>query len=382
DQGIFTNTGTSTLSLADGNGITLGKSTTNTLAVKGKANSNTGYIRFGDDSKYFGYSGTYLYYGTDSSNTTMVWRGENVGIGNQASNPSTLLHLYSDSGTTAELRISAGTNTNSSADPQIRFTGQNNGTTEGFLMRYDNSVGDMYFDQVWSGLSDSSPAIRFRVETIGTPKEAFYIRGDGGTTFQKVLRAEQQISSGVATGTAPLSVNSTTVCPNLNADLLDGYSALNLPYFPASVNTWLNDAGGQPRFYFSNNSHTYFRTGSDFFFRSDSDNGIGSLNDNGCWTFYSGSDRTQSTYGLQVDGLNGLNLYAGEGLSSGQKSTVLRASGDKMWVDTYGVFRRNRNSVAENINVNNGDNCFSAGPISINNGTTITINNGGSWSIV
>ena len=168
----------------------------------------------------------------------------------------------------------------------------------------------------------------------------------------------------------------------MNADLLDGYSALNLPYFPASVNTWLNDAGGQPRFYFSNNSHTYFRTGSDFFFRSDTDNGIGSLNDNGCWTFYSGSDRTQSTYGLEVAQLNGINLLASESLSSGQKSTVLRAGGDKLWVDTYGVFRRNRNSVGENINVNNGDNCFSAGPISINNGTTITINNGGSWSIV
>ena len=382
DQGIFTNTGTSTLSLADGNGITLGKSTTNTLAVKGKANSNTGYIRFGDDSKYFGYSGTYLYYGTDSSNTTMVWRGENVGIGNQANNPSTLLHLYSDSGSTAELRISAGTNTNGNADPQIRFTGQNNGTTEGFLMRYDNSVGDFYFDQVWTGLSDANAAIRFRVETNGTPKEAFYIRGDGGTQFQKIVRNTNQIQSTVATGTAPISVSSTTVCPNLNADLLDGYSATNLPYFKATVNTWNNDSGGQPRFYFSNNSHTYFRTGSDFFFRNDADTGIGSLNDNGCWTFYSGSDQTQSTYGLQVNGLNGVNLNASEGLSSGQKSTVLRASGDKQWIDTYGVFKRNRNSCSENITVANGDNCMTAGPIGINNGTTITVANGGSWSVV
>ena len=34
DQGIFTNNGTGTLSLADGNGITLGKATTNTLAIQ------------------------------------------------------------------------------------------------------------------------------------------------------------------------------------------------------------------------------------------------------------------------------------------------------------------------------------------------------------
>ena len=97
---------------------------------------------------------------------------------------------------------------------------------------------------------------------------------------------------------------------------------------------------------------------------------------------YSGSDRTQSTYGLEVVQLNGINLNASESLSSGQKSTVLRAGGDKLWIDTYGVFRRNRNSVAENINVNNGDNCMSAGPITINNGVTITVNTGGSWSVV
>ena len=381
DQGIFTNNGAGTLSLADGNGITLGKSTTNTLALQGKNSSSQGYVRFGNDSKYFGYTGTYLYYGTSNTNTTMVWRGENVGIGNQANNPSTLLHLNSDSGSTAELRITAS-GSSGSADPQIRFTGQNNSTGEGFLMRYDNSVGDFYFDQVWTGLGDSSAAIRFRVETDGTPKEAFYIRGDGGTQFQKTVRTTGQISSSIATGTAPISVNSTTVCPNLNADLLDGYSALNLPYLQGTVNQWILDAGGQERFYFANNSHTYIRTGSDFFYRNNGDSGIGSLNDNGCWTFYSGSDTTQSTYGLQVNQLNGINCNASEGLSSGQKSTVMRASGDKQWIDTYGVFKRNRNSVAENISVNNGDNCMSAGPVSINNGVTITVNNGGSWSIV
>ena len=313
----------------------------------------------------------------------MVWRGESVGIGNKASNPSTLLHLYSDSGSTAELRISAGTgSTNSDADPQIRMTGQNNGTTEGFLLRYDNSVGDVYFDQVYNGLGSSSAAIRFRTGTTGTPVEAAYFRADGGLQLQKTMRTNSQISSSIATGTAPISVTSTTVCPNLNADLLDGYTALGLPYLGGSVNVWISDDGGQERFYFANNAATYFRTGTDYYFRNNSNSGIGSLNDNGCWTFYSGSDRVQSTYGLQVEQLNGINLQATESLSSGQKSTVLRAGGDKLWIDSYGVFRRNRNSVAENINVNNGDNCMSAGPITINNGVTITVNNGGSWSVV
>ena len=120
-----------------------------------------------------------------------------------------------------------------------------------------------------------------------------------------------------------------------------------------------------------------------FFFRNDGDGGIGSLNDSGTWTIYNGTDTVQSTYGLQVNQLNGINLNASEGLSSGQKSTVLRASGDKQWIDSYGIFKRNSQQVSENVQVNNGDNCMSAnGPITINNGVTVTINNGGNWSIV
>ena len=196
------------------------------------------------------------------------------------------------------------------------------------------------------------------------------------------IETDNQLKSTVATGTAPLAVTSTTEVTNLNANQLQGYTANNLPYLRALVNTWNNSSEGQPRFYFANNSSTYFRTGADYYFRSDGNNGIGSLNDNGCWTFYSGNDTVQSTYGLQVNQLNGINLNASEGLSSGQKSTVLRATGDKQWIDTYGVMKRNRNTIAENISVNNGDNCMSAGPLEISNGTTITINNGGSWSVV
>ena len=42
DQGIFSNNGTGTLSLADGNGITIGKATTNIAVIKGKQNSSVG----------------------------------------------------------------------------------------------------------------------------------------------------------------------------------------------------------------------------------------------------------------------------------------------------------------------------------------------------
>ena len=111
----------------------------------------------------------------------------------------------------------------------------------------------------------------------GTPSYKFDVKGD--------IRSTNTIRSTVAQGSAPFAATSTTVCPNLNADLLDGYTALSLPYLGASVNTWLSDDGGQERFYFANNSHTYLRTGDDFYFRSNNNTGMGSIDgDGGYWT--------------------------------------------------------------------------------------------------
>ena len=85
DQGIFTNNGTGTLSLADGNGITFGKATTNTAVIKGKGNSSVGYLRFGSDSNSLGYNGTYLNY------NNVTFRSGRIGIGD--TNPNHLLRL-------------------------------------------------------------------------------------------------------------------------------------------------------------------------------------------------------------------------------------------------------------------------------------------------
>lgn len=42
------------------------------------------------------------------------------------------------------------------------------------------------------------------------------------------LKSDKSISSGIATGTKPIDVVSTTLCDNLNADMLDGYNASGL----------------------------------------------------------------------------------------------------------------------------------------------------------
>ena len=100
----------------------------------------------------------------------------------------------------------------------------------------------------------------------------------------------------------------------------------------------------------------------------------------GLWNFH-GDSSEQTTYRVNVRGSNGLNVDATEALSSGQKSTVLRASGDAQYIDSYGIFKKHRKTVSENISVNNGDECVSFGPIGIASGTTVTVNTGGEWAI-
>ena len=401
DQGIFTNNGTGTLSLADGNGITFGKATTNTAVIKGKADSSVGYLRFGSDSNSLGYNGTYLNY------NNVTFRSGRIGIGD--TNPGSPLEIVAEgnpSSATAFFdlrdgranygRITAGADGSSSF---MTFTDTSNDM--GWQLGADDSDDSWFVIRGFSGASAASNAlsttfqgnakVNASLAIYSVTGRVFIGKGSGVSTGSGsrltvggAIETDNQLKSTVATGTAPLTVSSTTKVTNLNADLLDGYSSLTLPYLGGSVNTWINDDGGQPRFYFSNNSHTYLRTGDNFYFRSDNDTGMGSIDGNGgYWTIYGGSDQTQSTYRMEVRGANGLNINTSSvGLSGNQRSVVLRADGDKQWIDRYGVFKRNRNTVSENVTVNNGDNCMTAGPITINNNITVQINDGGSWSVV
>ena len=393
DQGIFSNTGTSILQLADGNGINIGKATTNVLSVKGRQDSNQGYIRFGNDSNSFGWNGSYLQY------NNVTFRSGRIGIGE--TNPLCRLHL-DEGGNTSDGDGSASMTANGNESMIIqtdtaftvghtlgsivwRVGARRRAMITGVCENTDSDyLGISFYTQGTDGAGDFFESMRIsRSGNVGvgnfgsgTPSYKFDVKGD--------IRSTNTVRSTVAQGTAPFAASSTTVCPNLNADLLDGYSALNLPYLGASVNQWLSDDGGQERFYFSNNSHTYLRTGDNFYFRSNNNTGMGSIDgDGGYWTIYGGGDQTQSSYRMEIRGANGLNINTSSvGLSSGQRSVVLRADGDKQWIDRYGVIKRNRNSIGESTSINSGDNCLSSGPVTINNGVTVTINSGGYWSIV
>ena len=84
-------------------------------------------------------------------------------------------------------------------------------------------------------------------------------------------------------------------------------------------------------------------------------------------------------YGLQVSGSLGIN---GSSFTSGANTEVMYVNGDRQFIDTYGVFKTNRNVIDENITIPSNTNAMSAGPLTINNGITITIAAGSSWSVV
>ena len=59
---------------------------------------------------------------------------------------------------------------------------------------------------------------------------------------------------------------------------------------------------------------------------------------------------------------------------------TISANGDKQWVDSYGVIKTNRETIAENITIPDGTNGLSSGPITIQSGYEVTVN--GEWVIV
>ena len=93
-----------------------------------------------------------------------------------------------------------------------------------------------------------------------------------------------------------------------------------------------------------------------------------------------GINQQDPTYMMHING--SVNIVGGVDPLDATKSSVLYASGDKQWLDKWGVFKANRNTVDENVTIPANVNCMSAGPITINNGVVVTINAGGNWVIV
>ena len=66
--------------------------------------------------------------------------------------------------------------------------------------------------------------------------------------------------------------------------------------------------------------------------------------------------------------------------SSTEFKETITANGDSQWLDTYGVIKANRETIAESITIPSGTNGLSSGPVTIADGHTITVR--GEWAIV
>tara|TARA_B100001250_G_C19783672_1_gene783066 strand:- start:654 stop:893 length:240 start_codon:yes stop_codon:yes gene_type:complete len=58
----------------------------------------------------------------------------------------------------------------------------------------------------------------------------------------------------------------------------------------------------------------------------------------------------------------------------------ISTNGDPQWLDTYGVIKTNRDTIAEDITIPLGTNGLSSGPVTISGGYTVTVR--GEWAIV
>ena len=73
------------------------------------------------------------------------------------------------------------------------------------------------------------------------------------------------------------------------------------------------------------------------------------------------------------------NIIDSHSTSTEFKETIT-ANGDSQWLDTYGVIKANRDTIAESITIPDETNGLSSGPITVADGFTIT--GRGEWSIV
>ena len=73
------------------------------------------------------------------------------------------------------------------------------------------------------------------------------------------------------------------------------------------------------------------------------------------------------------------NIIDSHSTSPEFKETIT-ANGDNQWLDTYGVIKANRDTIAESITIPEGTNGLSSGPVTIADGYEITVR--GDWAIV
>ena len=72
----------------------------------------------------------------------------------------------------------------------------------------------------------------------------------------------------------------------------------------------------------------------------------------------------------------------GNTFTSGQCDDVLEANGEKQYIDTKGIVKRNSNTVSESLTIGSNDRCMSTGPIEVTGSAVVTVQSGGVWVVL
>jgi hypothetical protein len=103
--------------------------------------------------------------------------------------------------------------------------------------------------------------------------------GDGATGNPVGVVTAALFRSAVPTGTAPITVVSTTVCTNLNADRLDGRDGTG--YLRGVNDVWQSSDEGNQRLYFANAGRSYYKSPNGHEFRKNNDTATFTIDDSG-----------------------------------------------------------------------------------------------------
>ena len=360
-----------------------------------------------------------------------------VAIGTNATEAAAKLLLVEKADKDAILRMYATTN---ARDARIQLLGQDGvDTTEGFELQYDNSVGDVYFKQIYTGITTTA-AYHFNTANFAN---ALTITGNGNVginmvandAFELDVAGDARVQTSIQLGRydgnsgAPMIFAGATgaeTAPGSGEYLSNfriGNQLLGNDVFEITANdgsqgavTWKStpgialrgtdnrvaintiDFGGTDTTVTPNVQREYqlniqgdiningfvFQNNAEFVTSrwTESDNELDIYRASKVWInpdVNAAGFTGNPDYALQVSGSLGVN---GSTFTSGSNTSVYYANGDRQYIDTYGIFKTNRNAIDEDITIPGNTNAVSAGPLTINSGKIVTITSGSSWSVV
>jgi hypothetical protein len=136
------------------------------------------------------------------------------------------------------------------------------GGANGGTLKYLNG---QFGGSLWLSGSSASQGLRANVGVItnfGKANELTLINCGNGASGNPVgVVTAALFRSQIPTGTAPITVTSTTKCTNLNADLLDGRNSTG--YLRGINGVWNASDDGANRLYFVNNGKTIYGNSAD-----------------------------------------------------------------------------------------------------------------------